>query len=275
MKPISAHSAIFSRWPSLGWQGHDVRLIEDESEARPDPWPDRLLRRRHQCEDVTVIRHLIQGRRVGCLASGNIGLDGPPNDRRGVRIVIHFHDHILDWSNMTNAPAPKALAGGDVVSVSGVSSGCVVVPSVTLLDSGPSGQVARINSVRVVMPPTKKAAPTAKKAAASAKTAQAKAAAQATVTLNHLAADLADGHDIAKKQPPSMRRLISPGAGIRRQSQDSRSTMSEIIWWSVRSSADGSSQFCNLSRIDPDRAWQGWSTFAVDLDQGVYLLDAR
>ena len=45
------------------------------------------------------------------------------------------------------------------------------------------------------MPPAKKAAPTAKKSAAPAK-----AAVQATITLKHLAAALADSHDIAKKQ---------------------------------------------------------------------------
>jgi DNA-binding protein HU-beta len=50
------------------------------------------------------------------------------------------------------------------------------------------------------MPPAKKAAPAAKKAAAPVKAAPAKAAAQATVTLKHLAAVLADSHDIAKKQ---------------------------------------------------------------------------
>jgi DNA-binding protein HU-beta len=43
------------------------------------------------------------------------------------------------------------------------------------------------------MPPAKKAAPTAKKAAAPVKV-------QATVTLKHLAAELADSHDLAKKQ---------------------------------------------------------------------------
>jgi DNA-binding protein HU-beta len=51
----------------------------------------------------------------------------------------------------------------------------------------------------IVMPPPKKAAPAPKKAAAK-KAAPAKAAAQATVTLKHLAAALADSHDIAKKQ---------------------------------------------------------------------------
>jgi DNA-binding protein HU-beta len=50
------------------------------------------------------------------------------------------------------------------------------------------------------MPPAKKAAPIAK-AAAPAKTAAGKAAVvQATVTLKHLAAELADSHDLAKKQ---------------------------------------------------------------------------
>jgi DNA-binding protein HU-beta len=44
------------------------------------------------------------------------------------------------------------------------------------------------------MPPAKKAAPVAKKAA------PAKSAVQATVTLKHLAAELADSHEIAKKQ---------------------------------------------------------------------------
>ena len=45
------------------------------------------------------------------------------------------------------------------------------------------------------MPPAKKAAPAAKKSAAPAK-----ATAQATITLKHLAAELADSHDLAKKQ---------------------------------------------------------------------------
>ena len=49
------------------------------------------------------------------------------------------------------------------------------------------------------MPPAKKAAPAPKKAAAK-KAAPAKAAAQPTVTLKHLAAALADSHEIAKKQ---------------------------------------------------------------------------
>jgi DNA-binding protein HU-beta len=50
----------------------------------------------------------------------------------------------------------------------------------------------------IVMPPAKKAAPAPKKAAATAKAAT--AAAQATVTLKHLAAELADSHDLAKKR---------------------------------------------------------------------------
>jgi DNA-binding protein HU-beta len=70
------------------------------------------------------------------------------------------------------------------------------------------GDVARIRAVRagchgtqeIVMPPAKKATPAAKKAAAPAKASPAKASAQATVTLKHLAAALADSHDIAKKQ---------------------------------------------------------------------------
>ena len=44
------------------------------------------------------------------------------------------------------------------------------------------------------MPPAKKSAPAAKKSA------PAKAAAQATVTLKHLAAALSDSHDLPKKQ---------------------------------------------------------------------------
>jgi DNA-binding protein HU-beta len=50
------------------------------------------------------------------------------------------------------------------------------------------------------MPPAKKAAPAAKKAAAPAKAAPAKAAAQATVTLKHLAASLSESHAMSKKQ---------------------------------------------------------------------------
>jgi DNA-binding protein HU-beta len=50
------------------------------------------------------------------------------------------------------------------------------------------------------MPPAKKAAPAAKKTAASPTAAPAKAAAQATVTLKHLAAALAETHDLSKKQ---------------------------------------------------------------------------
>ena len=49
------------------------------------------------------------------------------------------------------------------------------------------------------MPPAKKAAPAAKKSAAPAK-----AAAQATVTLKHLAAELANDHDLPKKQAEAM-----------------------------------------------------------------------
>jgi DNA-binding protein HU-beta len=49
------------------------------------------------------------------------------------------------------------------------------------------------------MPPAKKAAPAAKKAAAPAK-----GAAQATVTLKHLAAALAEDHDLPKRQAEAM-----------------------------------------------------------------------
>jgi DNA-binding protein HU-beta len=48
---------------------------------------------------------------------------------------------------------------------------------------------------RLDMAPAKKAASAAKKSAAPAKT-----AAQATITLKHLAAELADSHDLARKQ---------------------------------------------------------------------------
>jgi DNA-binding protein HU-beta len=49
------------------------------------------------------------------------------------------------------------------------------------------------------MPPAKKATPAAKKSAAPAKS-----AIQATITLKHLAAELADSHDLAKKQAEAM-----------------------------------------------------------------------
>jgi DNA-binding protein HU-beta len=61
-------------------------------------------------------------------------------------------------------------------------------------------QVAPNRPREIVVPPAKKIAPTGKKAAAPAKGAPAKAAPQATVTLKHLAAELADSNDIAKKQ---------------------------------------------------------------------------
>jgi DNA-binding protein HU-beta len=48
--------------------------------------------------------------------------------------------------------------------------------------------------------PAKKAAPAAKKAAASPKAAAGKAAPQATVTLRQIAAELAESHDLPKKQ---------------------------------------------------------------------------
>jgi DNA-binding protein HU-beta len=48
--------------------------------------------------------------------------------------------------------------------------------------------------------PAKKAAPAAKKAAAPAKKAAAKAAPQVTITLRQIAAELAENHDLPKKQ---------------------------------------------------------------------------
>jgi DNA-binding protein HU-beta len=70
-----------------------------------------------------------------------------------------------------------------------------------LLESDQCEQVASNRpKEEIVMPPAKKAAPAAKKAAASSKATPAKAAVQATVTLKHLAAELANSHDLAKKQ---------------------------------------------------------------------------
>ena len=76
------------------------------------------------------------------------------------------------------------------------------------------------------MPPAKKAAPAAKKSAAPAK-----GAVQATVTLKHLAATLADSHDLPKKQaeavlgdlvtfghPPSEKGRQNPSDGSRHPS---------------------------------------------------------
>src|ERR1017187_5308051 len=75
-----------------------------------------------------------------------------------------------------------------------------------LLDSGQCEQpVVPPNQPReTVMPPAKKAAPAAKKSAAPPTAAPAKAAAQATVTLKHLAAALAESHDLAKKQAEAL-----------------------------------------------------------------------
>jgi DNA-binding protein HU-beta len=70
---------------------------------------------------------------------------------------------------------------------------------VELLESDRLRQFVRplINSPEeIIMPPVKKAVATAKKSAAPAKA----AAPQATVTLKHLAASLADSHDLPKKQ---------------------------------------------------------------------------
>jgi DNA-binding protein HU-beta len=52
--------------------------------------------------------------------------------------------------------------------------------------------------------PAKKAAPAAKKAAASPQKSSGKAAPQATITLRQIAATLADGHDLPKKQAESL-----------------------------------------------------------------------
>ncbi len=57
------------------------------------------------------------------------------------------------------------------------------------------------------MPPAKKAAPAAKKTAPATKQSAAPskaAAAPATVTLKHLAASLAESHDLAKKQAEAL-----------------------------------------------------------------------
>ena len=75
----------------------------------------------------------------------------------------------------------------------------------TLLESEQCEQVASDRQPReTVMPPAKKAAPAAKRTAASAKAAPAKAAAQATVTLKHLAAALAEDHEMTKKNSEAM-----------------------------------------------------------------------
>jgi DNA-binding protein HU-beta len=55
-----------------------------------------------------------------------------------------------------------------------------------------------------VAAPAKKAAPAAKKAAAPPKKAAAKAAPQVTVTLRQIAAELAETHDLPKKQAESL-----------------------------------------------------------------------
>jgi hypothetical protein len=69
-----------------------------------------------------------------------------------------------------------------------------------LLESNPCEQVGPNQPREIVMPPAKKVAPVAKKAAATTKAAPAKATVQATVTLKHLAAELADNHDLATKR---------------------------------------------------------------------------
>src|ERR1700692_774126 len=52
--------------------------------------------------------------------------------------------------------------------------------------------------------PAKKTAPAAKKSAAPAKKAAAKAAPQVTITLKQIAATLAEGHDLPKKQAEAL-----------------------------------------------------------------------
>jgi DNA-binding protein HU-beta len=95
-----------------------------------------------------------------------------------------------------------------------------------LLESEQCEQVATERSPReIVIPPAKKAAPVAKQAAASAKTAPAKAAAQATLTLKHLAAELADSHDLAKKQAEAvLGDLVTPATRHLKKSDKIRLT---------------------------------------------------
>ncbi len=59
-------------------------------------------------------------------------------------------------------------------------------------------------SAKKATPVAKKAAPVANKAAAPPKKAAAKAAPQVTITLKQIAAELAEGHDLPKKQAESM-----------------------------------------------------------------------
>ena len=66
---------------------------------------------------------------------------------------------------------------------------------------------------RLGMPPAKKATPVTKKSAAPAKT-----AVQATITLKHPAAELAEGHDLAKSD-----HARHPGGGCRSWAVVSRS----------------------------------------------------
>jgi DNA-binding protein HU-beta len=114
------------------------------------------------------------------------------------------------WSPPSYRKDATVEDGGYIGLLSGnrrisLGSGMSRRPSITgargLLESEQCEQVATHRQPReIAMPITKKAAPAAKKTAASVKAAPAKAAAQATVTLKHLAAALADSHDVAKKQ---------------------------------------------------------------------------
>ena len=63
--------------------------------------------------------------------------------------------------------------------------------------------IAQKAATKKVAAPAKKAAPAAKKAA-PAKKSSAKAAPQATITLRQMAATLADGHDLPKKQTETL-----------------------------------------------------------------------
>jgi hypothetical protein len=72
---------------------------------------------------------------------------------------------------------------------------------VALLESDHREQVApNQHKEEIVTPPAKKAAPAARRAAATVKAGRAKTTVQATITLKHLAAALADSHDLPKKQ---------------------------------------------------------------------------
>ena len=101
--------------------GLNDRLTKRPSEARPHPRPDRLLRWRHQRENVAVVRRRVHWRRLVCPTI--FGKRGSTDDGRAVRVVIRVHDHILDEQHDHCSSPLGRWAGGDVVSVSGCSSG--------------------------------------------------------------------------------------------------------------------------------------------------------